>query len=191
MSSDIFYTTIGSDDGHTDGSSFINHASNSLEIGDMAGSVRHMFVCVPDIAIIPGSTINSAFFRFTANGLANGVSCFFKVYMNDIDDASAPFNYAAFNALALTGYIAMGGGASWTDGNTYDTPEIKTLVQTVVDRPGWVSGNKMQLIIKNNSSDNNAYRKASSFDFLAGAEKPAFHIDWTVPPFTQRIITIS
>jgi len=32
---------------------------------------------------------------------------------------------------------------AWTAGNDYDSPEIKTVIQEIVDRPGWASGQDM------------------------------------------------
>ena len=36
--------------------------------------------------------------------------------------------------------------------DTFDTPELKTLLQAIVNRTGWVSGNAVQIVIKTGSS---------------------------------------
>lgn len=42
--------------------------------------------------------------------------------------------------------------------NTYVSPDISAVIQEVVDRPGWQSGNYMNIIVDNNGSTINAYR---------------------------------
>lgn len=39
---------------------------------------------------------------------------------------------------------------NWTDGDTYSTPDLKAVVQAIVDQPGWCGQNNMALFIKGN-----------------------------------------
>ncbi len=35
----------------------------------------------------------------------------------------------------------------WSELTVYSTPDISTLIQSVVDRPGWVANNSLALIL--------------------------------------------
>ncbi len=68
--------------------------------------------------------------------------------------------------------------ASWTSGLDYDTPDLKTVVQEVVNRAGWASGNSMVFVVTGTGS-----RSAASYDGEA-ANAPQLHVEWqyTAPP---------
>ena len=100
------------------------------------------------------------------------MNCFF----NDQDDAVAPTTWSNYNTKSLTAAIVWNGIAPVADGGTIDTPELKTILQEVIDRGGWVSGQAVMILIKDNSSDNGAYRAFSAIDYLLGAEKAELHV---------------
>ena len=59
--------------------------------------------------------------------------------------------------------------AAWTNNTTYDTPDLSTIIQEIIDRAGWVSGAHMQIIMDNNGSSANAYRTFDSYTTAADA----------------------
>jgi hypothetical protein len=65
------------------------------------------------------------------------------------DDAIAPTTAAQFDALALTSGAAWIGIPSLSAGEWLESPNIAHVVQEVVDRPGWASGNAVMLVIRN------------------------------------------
>lgn len=46
--------------------------------------------------------------------------------------------------------------SAWVGGTTYDTPDIKTVIQEIVNRGGWVSGNYMALFIDDHDNRSTA-----------------------------------
>ncbi|MDM8568160.1 PilC/PilY family type IV pilus protein [Thiotrichales bacterium HSG1] len=54
---------------------------------------------------------------------------------------------------------------SWSKGLTYESPELKTVIQEVVDGSSWCGGDLAFII---SSDDLTSIRKASSFDYMSG-----------------------
>lgn len=104
------------------------------------------------------ATINAAKITFNAHAnFAGTVNA--TIYGNDIDDAVAPTNLTeAGNLVNTTASVAWTDIAEWTVGNNYDSVDISTIVQEIVNRSGWASGQAMQFMIFDNASADNAGR---------------------------------
>lgn len=98
-----------------------------------------------NITIPQGATINSALLELVAKFASTGETVNTRISAEDIDDAptfaddAAAFDtrYSTHTA-AIVDWDNIGG---WSAGDTYDSPEIKTVIQEIVDRAGWASGN--------------------------------------------------
>lgn len=142
----------GADDGHVlvDNTSFNNSDSGVYCGYRLFGSyyTYHCFFRYPAININPGSTIISAIITFNSGismGYTNEITT--RWYCNDVDDAVAPTSYAEFVALIkTTAYVDWVDDTNWQDNQAYDSPDFKTIVQEVVDRPGWTSGNALMVM---------------------------------------------
>ncbi len=71
--------------------------------------------------------------------------------------------------------------AAWTTGVDYSTPNLKTVVQEIVDRPGWASGNSMVFIVTGAGS-----RSAEAWDNTGetgttGANQAKLVIEYDTP----------
>ena len=96
------------------------------------------FVRFTNVTIPQGATINSATIRCTAYLTRDGTVCNVTIRGNDADNPSAPGDATAFDALDLTtASVAWSGIAAWTDGDINDSPDIKTVIQEIVDRGGF------------------------------------------------------
>lgn len=177
----IFYPVVGGDDVNAMPPSFFwggdNYAAFGCALGgqDITGVIRF-----PNINIPKDATITEAYVKFTCYAVIAGTPVNVNVYFNDIDNAVAPTNYAEIDALDLTTEIAWNAIPVWADGTQYDTPDIKTILQSIVDRAGWASGNALMVVVKNNGSTSGRYRRFSTIEHLAGVEKAELHITWTV-----------
>jgi uncharacterized repeat protein (TIGR01451 family) len=60
---------------------------------------------------------------------------------------------------ALTTTATLWSPSAWSPNTTYTSPDIKSIVQEIVNRPGWADGNSMAFVISGSGS-----RSASSFD---------------------------
>ncbi len=76
---------------------------------------------------------------------------------------------------------------SWIEGETYNSPDIKTIIQEIINRDGWVPGNALVLFwddhAGNSSTTPSAIRGGFAYDHAAGPELTAIlHIEWSPPP---------
>lgn len=66
----------------------------------------------------------------------------------DADDGPAYVNRAQYNGLAQTSASTPWTPTVWANGAVYHSPDIAAVIQEIVDRPGWVSGNHVLLFYK-------------------------------------------
>jgi len=101
----------------------------------------------PDIRVPQGATINSARLYLTAHGTpGSGANVNSRVYGENVDNAASFTNAAGYNtrrANATTKYT-WDSIESWTGGNEYSF-NVQPIVQAIVNRGGWASGNAMAL----------------------------------------------
>lgn len=180
MSSGIFYPVASTDDCFViENATFYNKVTG-IQFGDWLGGKRNLAIRFPDITIPKNVTITSAYVKLTAYSDNSGAICNANCYFNDIDDAISPTDLDTFANLALTSPVAWDTVAAWTDEIQYDTPELKSILQEIIDRSGWGSGNAIQIIIKDNLSDTSARRTVSSIRNVSGTEKAELYVEWDV-----------
>lgn len=151
------------------------------------GGMRFINVTIPK-----GAIITTAYFSLNCrtSQAANTVNSI--IYGEDVDDA-ATFSDLA-NYQGRCDFFTPGTGTTatadwdaipaWTVDTWYDSPEIKAIIQEIIDRDGWESGNALALFWEDHAATgtqaNNVYRQGYSRD--NGAESaPKLHIEYTVP----------
>ena len=100
-----------------------------------------------------GATVQSAFFKFNKVGFSGGTGDYnFYVAAYDGDNETAPTIASHLNhSQYTTAEVAWGNNTdtgngtlrSAANGTILSSPDIKTCIQEVVDRPGWSSGNSI------------------------------------------------
>lgn len=125
--------------------------SNECIIGYYYTILYRTFFRFPNIIIPQGTTISSAILTLHAQR-DDYFPITIDVYFNDSDNAVAPTNSTEGNALSLTSGIVWT-SPRWYEGSAYSTPELKTILQTVINRVGWSSGNAIMVVIKGRSGD--------------------------------------
>jgi len=110
-------------------------------------SLRYTGVNIPQ-----GVTIISAYITMKGSGGSAPempwVDIDFDIHGDDVDDAVAPTDVTTFIALAeTTATVRWQLSGEWGTNVERDTPELKTIVQEIVNRGSWVSGNDMQFIL--------------------------------------------
>ena len=136
------------------------------------------YIRFTNVTIPQGATIRSAWPRFTAFDSQTASLLDAKCYFVDADDPDAPANKTELDAFSLTAAIDWEDPPQWVDGLQYNAPELKTILQTVIDRTGWESGNALILVIEDDSSPSNVHRKFSSVNYLAASERTSFNVTW-------------
>ncbi len=113
-----------------------------------------------DIDVPQGATILEASLTFTADANDTGTTNV-TIYGEDEDNAGAYGNVSTRNKTDGTG-VTGSGSVAWSPPNfstnsTYKTSELKNLVQEIVNRSGWSTGNAMAFIIETTGNDREAY----------------------------------
>ncbi|MGI9227272.1 MAG: VWA domain-containing protein, partial [Gammaproteobacteria bacterium] len=151
----------------------------SFTIGGGGGAVNQKVgLRFDDVKIPQGSTITAAYIDFTSTNEASTDASTILIGAEDVD------NSAAFTAGAtsdVTNRIANDTPSSpltwmptaWVPNTLYTTPDLKDLVQDVVDRTGWCGGNAMTFML----SPSAGTRKAVSDDGDQGIS-PALRIEY-------------
>ena len=176
--------------------SFFSLTNAYASAGHVAGSssqwgcgMRFMAITIPK-----GSTILEAYLTLRADASVSGANANTRISAEDVDDAvTFADDSAAFDtrwAARTTARMDWDGIASWTAGVDYDSPTtdgvttFASIIQEVIDRASWVSGN--DIVIFWDDFDNrsvavaNNYRRASSFNG-SEANAPKLIITYTVP----------
>jgi hypothetical protein len=127
-----------------------------------------------DLAIPPGAAIQRAHIQFTV-GSATSEDTSLTLRGQDVDNA--PIFAATNNNISQRTTTASVSGHQYLDtvnaaGVDQQTPDLKAIVQSIVNRPGWVSGNAMVFII---TGTGQRVAKATAGE-LKGA--PHLHIEY-------------
>ena len=179
MASGIFYPAASGDDGERYASTNFNATGLSTYLGGAYDESIYQFFRFVNVSIPQGTTIEEAYIKFTAYANNSEAIVNVDIAFVDEDNPSAPTTYGEFDALTLTTKADWDNIGAWVNGTQYDTPELKTILQPIVDRVGFGSGNAVIARMGNNGSTANRHRQISMFDYLSGAEKAELHVTWS------------
>lgn len=154
---------------------------------DTAGQLYGTAARFADCRIPAAATIVQAYISLYSQGKAGGPQI--KIYANDVDDATAPTNETEFNALVLTTAAVDWDPAEWTQLTWYDSPDITTVIQELVNRPGWTLGNHIQIVLKNDIDTGQNYIVFSAWDDEPnGTIGPILFVKWAGKPTSDMCI---
>jgi len=71
--------------------------------------------------------------------------------------------------------------AAWSSGAWYESPELKAVIQEIVNRPGWASGHALVLLLADDGSAANVSRLIYAYD-SAPANGAELRIEYTTGP---------
>lgn len=170
--------------------------SSDLEIV-LDGTKNQMIgVRFANITIPQGATIVSAYIQFATKGDKNA-TLGDAVIRGEAADASLTYTATAFNitSRALTADSVLWPGststtwgttAAGTAGPDQKTPDLKNIIQAIVNRAGWVNGNALSIMLKGAG-----VRNAYSYDG-ASASAPKLIVEYssgtTPPPSSMPVI---
>jgi type IV pilus assembly protein PilY1 len=103
-----------------------------------------------DMNVPQGATILSAEISITAYTNDTGSSTDITIYGEDTDDADS---YGNVKTRTKTSASVLYEPPNWTTNTVYKTPDLKTVVQEIVDRSGWADGNSMAFIMETTGSN--------------------------------------
>jgi len=154
---------VSADDGRWTSSTF-NSGDANIFIG-VSGSTYKGFFRFPNVHIPRESTVLSAYLKlshYNSITWGAGYEPVITIKANDSDYAEAPTNYTEANALTLTTAATVWTtDGSFTAGEVLTTDDISDVVQEVIDRSEWATGNPIQFVLTNSKA---SYLQVSSFD---------------------------
>jgi hypothetical protein len=151
-------------------------SSNDLELVVDSRAVQRVGLRFTAVAVPRGAMTSTAWVEFKAKDTATGtVPLTVKA---EAADNPAPYAATSNNITnrAVTTASAPWSAGAWVAGSLYRTPDLASVIQEIVDRPGWASGNAIAVQVSGPSGTRNAY----SFNGRAAAA-PLLHIEWTSP----------
>lgn len=181
----IVETRVAADDDDaeersSDGRLYLN--SSDLELAFDVGTALTDTVGMrfTNVAIPLGATIASAYVQFKVDH-AKTSSASLTIRGEDVDDA-AQFSNSGVGSYNITSRSTTGDSVAWsppawnTEGEAgveQRTSDISSVIQEIVDRPGWSSGNALVIIITGGIENVTAV----SHDGDAGGA-PLLHVQW-------------
>jgi hypothetical protein len=165
-----FYPAASTDDSHIRhylSVKVLTSDSAVIKFGNDGGDAYHLYLRFPNVTIPQGATITSAVLEVVAKAPYTQTSTGVKtnIYANDVNDSSAPADGTAYLELGLTSaVVAWDISSTWQPSTAYQSPDLTSVIQEIVDREGWSSGNALALCVMNNSSSYSHYREVNAFD---------------------------
>ncbi len=130
----------------------MNRTDNDFHFGDRTAGLRFRSLAIPQ-----GATITSAYITVTAEG-DKTESTEVKIYGEDVNDASA-FSSSDDDITdrTKTSNSSTWNPGSWTKYDEYNTSDLSTIVEEIVGRTNWSTGNDMVFILKKINGHRDAY----------------------------------
>jgi len=127
-----------------------------------------------NVTIPQGAIITSAKLTFQATSASQPGSPNVEIFGFDEDDTARIANADPDDYLARARTTASVTWTieAWTSGSAdHDTPDIAAVVQEIISRAGWVSGNALAITVEEdgNTANANNFRRAVSVDNAVGA----------------------
>ncbi|RPH60833.1 MAG: hypothetical protein EHM89_08250, partial [Acidobacteria bacterium] len=164
----------GNDDAEESATGSVSLSSSDLElVAD--GSNQTVGMRFNGVAIQKGATINNAWIQFQTDQTSNGATT--VTIRGQAADNAATFTTAAANLSSRTKTTAA---VSWSPvawnsvgaaGADQRTPDLKSVIQEIVNRPGWSSGNSLAILITGTGQ-----RTAESYNGVPNGA-PLLHIE--------------
>ena len=114
------------------------------------GDYNHAFARFLNVTIPKGATITSAKIQYKARASTTPINTQSSIYANKVVAPTSPTSEATYAAKALTtAFVNWDSMSAWTASNWYDSPDISTVIQEIVNQTSWISGNALMIMHKN------------------------------------------
>ena len=167
--------------------SSVQFTSTDLELVDDGTREQLVGLRFTDITIPNQSTIENAYIQFQADETNTGAISL-TIEGEAIDDASTFASVAGNISLrSVTSAFVLWSPPDWTAigeaGPDQRTPDVSSVIQEIVNRPGWSSGNSLSILIRGDGE-----RTAESFD---GVQAPLLQIEFISSGDQPPAVTIT
>lgn len=148
----------------------VDVGNGDLELSLDANTANLVGMRFTNVPIPQGSIIQSAYIQFQTDESQTGTTVNVRIRGEAADDA-APITASSNNISArqdTTASVTWSAIPTWPTagdaGVNQKTPDIKTIIQEIVNRGGWSSGNDLLIQIEDNGSTASTRRTAESYD---------------------------
>ena len=185
----IFESAESADDADTDSGAggTISLVATTLSFGvdaagdDLDAGIRFIGVTPPQ-----GATICYAYIEGVCGVATAGAPCDTRIYGEDNSTPALFTTYANFHARVRTiRSVDWNAIPAWILGTVYQTPDIKSIVQEIVDRADWAPMNDMVIFIEEHGSATPAFRQMASWDNVV-YDAPKLIVYWMDGPASLR-----
>ncbi len=150
----------------------------TLELGGDTSGIHAIGLRFQNLSIPQGAIIKSAYLGFEA-AVDDSVNAMTLVDIRaEAADNASPFSTVAFDVTNRPATLASVAWDiqdwPWANQKRF-SPDISTIIQEVVNRPGWIENNSMVLTISGTG-----VRRTLSYDGLP-ASAPLLHVEYTSP----------
>lgn len=155
---------------------YVSRASTDLELVNDDTTEQIVGMRFQSVTIPAGVTIDSAYISFVVDEADSGATSLI-FYGQDIDDAP---NFAdtygdLSNRTKTTSNVSWNNIPAWdTIGETKSTPNLSSIIQEIIDRSGWSSGNDIVFLVEGTGE-----RTAAAYDGSNG-DAPLLTINYSV-----------
>ncbi len=171
-----------SDDAEEAATGSVDILSSDLELVQDA-TTQTVGLRFANIALPPGATITNAHIQFQVDEVSSAAASL--TVQGVAADSPTTFTTAANNVssrprtTAAVSWIPAAWPVIDAAGVDQRTPNLAAVIQEIVNRPGWASGNAMAVIVRGTGK-----RVARAFNISSGAKAPILHIEYNSTPDT-------
>lgn len=169
------------------GTGSVSITSTDLELINDGGSTpQTVGIRFPGLTVPQGATINSAFIDFIVDEPDSGPTSL-TVHGENVDNSSAftTTNNNITSRATTTASAAWNSIPSWSNaGDLHTSADISAVIQEIVNRGGWASGNALSVIITGSSE-----RTAESYDGSASGA-PTLRVVYNAPTVDSLIVLL-
>ena len=159
-----FAIAFKKDDAEEDPRGIVDLSSSDVELAEDKGTPQTVGLRFRNVSIPQGATIERAFIQFAVDERDQS-NCDLTIRGHDTNNApvfNPASNYNISNRVTTTASVRWQ-PSPWNTvgeaGPNQRTPNIKTIIQEIVNRPGWRANNSMVILISGTGE-----RTAESFD---------------------------
>jgi len=176
---DIIDKQVGasSDDAGEKTNGVVSITEDKIDYGSFSAS-KYAGVRFLDVMISDGATIDTAYLTWKAYTSDSGT--FTSDFYAEDDSNPGTFvasNYNISNRVPTTASVAWDNPESWTVNLEYNSPELKTIVQELVDSYSYSGG--LPIVLINKLDSGAGERRAYSWDYQP-ASAAQLHIEYTM-----------
>lgn len=153
-------------------------------LGKMSGYRFNVFACWTSVIIPVGAIITTAYVQWRFHSyLGSPPEC--TLYFNDAKPAVVPSSYTDAEALVKT--TANVKYTPPITGDWVTSPELKTIIQELVDSYDYSSGSSMELLGIGTTYDgtDDGYTAFCTYDYATG-DAPKLHIEYSLPSLLSK-----